>query len=77
MWLENLEVRIKKYPQGYAVETQKVKYILGLFKVKHWVHIEAVSGMSDKPWYFHSKDVAAEEAAKHLKWDLLISCQYE
>ena len=74
MHIENLNVRVKKYPQGYAVEVQKTRYrFLGMFPLKYWVHIEAVSGMADKPWYYNTKEMAISEAVKHFEWDLIIN----
>lgn len=73
MWLENIKVRVKKYPQGFVVEVQKTRFrLLGLFPIRYWVHIESVSGMADKPRYYYTLDRAVDEASKHFKWDLLI-----
>lgn len=73
MWLHNINVRVKKYSKGWAVEIEKTKQKFLFLKVKYWTHIEAVSGMSDKPWYFETKEAAIEVVLKHFEWDLLIS----
>jgi len=72
MWLENLEVRVKKYPKGYVVETKKAYWTVFGISYK-WVHILSVAGMSDKPWYYLNKDIAVKEAVKYLERDLLIN----
>jgi hypothetical protein len=61
------KVKVKKYPQGYAVEIQLKKW----WGKKYWRHIVSVSGMSDVPWYYQNEDVAVEEVSKHFKWDIL------
>ena len=75
MWLENLKVRVKQYPKGWAVETQKSRRFLLFFTVNYWVHIEATSGMADKPWYYKTKEMAISEAVKHFEWDLIINTE--
>jgi len=72
MYLENLKVRVKKYPKGYVVEIQKSKCTLFGLK-KYWTHLISTSGMSDIPWYYSSKEIAIEEAVKYFEWDILIS----
>lgn len=69
MWLININVRVKRYPKGWAVEIQKTKW----YGKKYWVHIISVSGITDEPWYYQSMEMAIEQAAKYLKWDLIIS----
>lgn len=76
MWLENLKCRVKKYPKGYSVEVEKSKTVWLFFTKRYWVHIESVSGMSDKPWYYQTKEAAIEDAVKHFNWDLLINSRY-
>lgn len=72
MWLENLEVRVKKYPKGWVVETKKPYW--NIFGIKYkWIHIISVSGMKDEPWYYKDRDMAVKQAAKYLEWDLLIN----
>jgi len=71
MHLENLKVRVKKYPQGWVVEIQKEKCAL-FFKRKHWTHLISVNGISDKPWYYETKEIAISQAIKLFKWDLII-----
>lgn len=71
MWLERLKFRIKKYPQGYVVETLITKRYFFFFKKKEWVHIISTSGMSDKPWYYASKEMAMSESVKKFEWDLI------
>ena len=71
MHLENLNVRVKKYSKGYSVEIEKENTFLLFWKTKYWIHIESVSGMSDKAWFYSTKEIAIEEAAKHFKWDLI------
>lgn len=72
MYLENLNIRVKKYPKGYAVEVEKEKKSFFRTK-KYWVHIISVSGMSDVPWYYKTKEIAIEETLKYVKWTLLDS----
>ncbi len=71
MWLENLKVRVKQYPEGWVVEIQKTKKIL-LWKKKYWTHLISVAGMHEKPWHYSSKEMAIEQAVKLFEWDLLI-----
>lgn len=71
MHLENIKVRVKKYPKGYSVEIQKSKWTLFGLK-KYWIHLISVSGMRDKAWYYSSEEIAISEAVKFFKWDLLI-----
>lgn len=70
MWLVNFpKVRIAKYPKGFVAEIQKSTW----YGKKYWVHIESVSGIESEPWYYSTFDVAAKEASKHFRWDLLAS----
>lgn len=69
MWLININVRVKQYPQGWVVEIQKSKW----YGKKYWIHIISVSGIEKESWYYHSMEMAIEQAAKYLKWDLTIS----
>lgn len=71
MHLENIKIRIKKYQKGYVVEIQKSKCTLFGLK-NYWTHLISVSGMSDKPWYYSSEEIAISEAIKFFNWDLLI-----
>lgn len=71
MHLENIKVRVQKYDKGYSVEIQKEKTFMLFWKTKYWIHIESVSGMHDKPWYYSTKEIAISEAVKHFEWDLL------
>lgn len=71
MHLENIKVRVKKYPKGYAVEIQKSKWTLFGLK-KYWTHLISVSGISDKAWYYSSEEIAIKQAIKYFEWDLLI-----
>ncbi len=71
MHLTNIKVRVKQYSEGWSVEVQKEKRFLIFWTVKYWIHIECVSGMSDKPWYYSNKEIAISEAVKHFEWDLL------
>jgi len=77
MWLQNLKVRVKKYPQGYSVEVEKTKTVFLFFKKRYWIHIESYSGLSERPFYYSTKEMAISEATKHFEWDLLISAKYE
>lgn len=61
-------VRIYKYPQGFAVEMQFKTW----YGKKYWKHIISVSGMPDEPWYYNSFDMALSEAKKFFGWDLII-----
>lgn len=72
MWLENLKVRVKKYPKGWAVEIERTKTAYLFFKVKRWEHLISVSGMSDEPWFYDTKERAISQAVKLFEWDLLI-----
>jgi len=71
MHLENLKVRVKEYPKGWVVEIQKEKCVL-FSKRKYWTHLISVSGMSDKPWHYGTKEIAINQAIKLFEWDLLI-----
>ena len=71
MHLENINIRVKKHIQGYSVEIEKEKPFWLFWKIKYWVHIESVSGMSDKAWYYSTKEIAISEAVKHFEWDLI------
>lgn len=62
------KIRIQEYPRGFVVEIQHKN----LFGEKYWKHIISVSGISNQPWYFSSKDIAIEEAKKLFGWDLII-----
>jgi len=54
MWLENLNVRVKKYPNGWVVEIEITKKTFFGTK-KYWTHLISTSGMSDIPRYYSSK----------------------
>lgn len=69
MYLENLNIRVKKYPKGYAIEVEK-EYKSFFRTKKYWVHIISASGMRDVPWYYKSKEIAIEETLKYVKWTL-------
>lgn len=69
MWLCNLNIRVKEYPKGWVIETQKQKW----WGKKYWIHIISVSGMEDEPWYYSTKEIAIECAVKYFEWDLLIN----
>lgn len=71
MWLENLKVRVKQYPKGWVVETQKKTW----YGKTYWVHIVATAGISNEPWHYSSKEGAVENASLYFKWDLLLSLQ--
>jgi len=71
MHLENLKVRVKEYPKGWVVEIQKEKCVL-FFKRKYWTHLISVSGMSNNPWFYNTKEIAISQAIKFFEWDLLI-----
>jgi len=63
MWLVNFpKVRVKKYPKGYVVETKKSTW----YGHKYWVHIESVTGIEDKPWYYDSEGMAISEPQNTL-----------
>ena len=67
MHLVNMpKVRVKEYPQGWAVERQ----IKTWYGKKYWKHIEAVSGTDEHPWYYRTMETAVEEAKRHFGWDL-------
>ena len=68
MHLQNIKVRVKQYPEGWAVEIQKTKW----YGKKYWTHLISVSGIPDKPWYYSSYVVALEQAVKYFEWDLII-----
>lgn len=70
MNLENVNIRVKKYPKGYVVEIQKEKRFLLFFTKKYWIHIISVSGIRDKPWYYKSKETAINEAVRYFERDL-------
>ena len=61
--LTNLEIRVKKYQKGWAVQR---KVIFGL-----WVHIIGYSGMEEKQYLYSTKEMAIKEAKKFFEWDLL------
>ena len=71
MWLENLKIRVKKYPKGFVVEIEQTKKTF-FGKKKYWTHLISTSGMSDKPWHYSTKEIAISEAKKFFEWDLLI-----
>ncbi len=71
MWLENLKIRVKQYPKGWVVEIERTKWTW-LGKRKHWEHLISVSGMSDKPWFYDTKERAISQAVKLFEWDLLL-----
>jgi len=70
MWLENLKVRVKKYPRGWVVEIEMTKKTFFGTK-KYWTHLISTSGMSDTPWHYSSKELAIKEAIKFFEWDIL------
>lgn len=68
MWLVNFpNIRIQKYPQGYAVEIEKKKW----WGKKYWIHIEAYNGLPDESLYFSSFGSALNSAVIHFKKDLI------
>lgn len=69
MWLKNINVRIKQYPKGWAIEIQKTKW----YGRRFWIHLISVSGMDEVPWYYDTKEIAIEQAKQYLGWDLLMS----
>lgn len=69
MWLTGIEFRVKEYHKGWVVEVKKRKW----YGKYYWTHIESVSGMSKKPWYYKTKEIAISEAKKHFEWDLIKS----
>lgn len=71
MHLENIKIRVKKYSKGYSVEIEKEKPFWLFWKTKYWIHLESVSGMSDKAWCYSTKEIAISEAVKHFEWDLI------
>ena len=74
MHLKNFpNIRVKKYPKGYAVEIQLKKW----WGRKYWTHIVSVSGMSDVPWYYSTQEIAISEATKYFNWDLIINTKNE
>jgi len=72
MWLENLKVRAKQYPKGWAVEIETTKRTWYGIRKKRWEHLISVSGMDTVPWYYDTKERAIEQAVKLFEWDLLI-----
>ena len=73
MNLENVNIRVKKYPKGYVVEIQKEKRFLLFFTKKYWIHIISVSGIINKPWYYKSKETAINEAVRYFEIDLYLN----
>lgn len=59
MWLQNLKMRVKKYPKGWVVEIQITK-IFFFIKKKSWTHLISVSGIDSEPWYYSSKEIAID-----------------
>ena len=62
----NLKIRVKKYPKGWVVETQKSKW----YGKKYWMHIISTAGVESLPWHFSSKEFAISEAQSLFIYDL-------
>lgn len=66
----NLTFRIKKYDDGWVSEIRKPVWTLFGIKYK-WTHYISVFGILDKPWYFHSREMAEEETIRKFKIGLI------
>jgi hypothetical protein len=54
------KVRVKEYPEGFAVEIQCKTW----YGRKYWKHIISAAGLYDLPWHYKRKEMAISEAAR-------------
>ena len=73
MNLENLNIRVKKYYNGWVVEILTKENVFFIFTRKKWKHLISVSGISSEPWYYKTKEIAISEAKRLFELDLLNS----
>ena len=61
-----MNLRIKRYPDGWVVEIQK-----GALIFKYWTHFISAVGLSETPWYFGSEEWALKEMLQKIKWQTI------
>ena len=71
MTYEKSNFRITKSELGFLVEIQKTKWTLfGL--IKYWTHFISYAGVSEKPFYYSTFEIAINEMLKEIRWEVLL-----